>query len=134
MPDTKPAIAAQPPPSLPQARIPRPFRVKLRGSILALLRLPNRRMLRSKIHQLSVSGGLLHVDRPLDEKLRLELIFHLGKVTVRETVEMMFPMWATQGWLQPFRFVDFPETNRNNLESTLRALVYPCEVPQPKGN
>ncbi len=128
MPDTKYAIAAQPARSIPPARMPRPFRVKLRGSILALLRLPNHRMLRSKIHQLSVTGGLLHVDRPLDEKLRLELIFHLGKVTVRETVEMMFPMWATQGWLQPFRFVDLPEANRSALESSLRALAHPSEA------
>jgi hypothetical protein len=32
-------------------------------------------------------------------------------------------MWATQGWLQPFRFVDLPEANKNVLETHLKAFV-----------
>jgi hypothetical protein len=40
---------------------------------------------------------------------------------------MMFPMWATQGWLQPFRFIDLPEANKAILEASLRALVNPQE-------
>src|SRR5271155_1942965 len=84
----------------------RPFRVKLRGSVLALIRLPNRRQVRGKLHQLSTSGGLMNLEQPLDEKLQVELIFHLGETTIREKVEMLFPMWATQGWLQPFRFLE----------------------------
>src|SRR3984893_11674883 len=81
----------------------RPFRVKLRGSVLTLIRLPNRRQIRGKLHQLSTSGGLMHLEKPLDEKLQVEVIFHLNEPTVRQKAEMMFPMWATQGWLQPFR-------------------------------
>ncbi len=102
---------------------PRPFRVKLRGSILALIRLPNRREVRGKLHQISTTGGLLNVEAPLDEKVKVELIFHLGETTIREKVEMLFPMWATQGWLQPFRFVDMPEANKNVLETNLKAFV-----------
>ncbi|MFZ0771668.1 MAG: hypothetical protein WCA49_01330 [Candidatus Sulfotelmatobacter sp.] len=109
--------------SKPTSITPRPFRVKLRGSILALIRLPNRREVRGRLHQLSTTGGLVNVDAPLDEKLKVELIFHLGETTIREKVEMMFPMWATQGWLQPFRFVDLPEANKNVLETSLQALV-----------
>jgi hypothetical protein len=101
----------------------RPFRVKLRGSVLSLIRLPNRRQVRGKVHQLSTSGGLMHLEKPLDEKLRVEVIFHLGETTVREKAEMMFPMWATQGWLQPFRFIDLPEANKNVLETNLLAFV-----------
>ncbi len=103
---------------------PRPFRVKLRGSILALIRLPNRREVRGKLHQISTTGGLLNVETPLDEKLHVELIFHLGETTIREKVEMMFPMWATQGWLQPFRFIEMPEANKNVLEASLQAFVH----------
>ena len=87
------------------------------------MRLPNRREVRGKLHQLSTTGGLMHVEKPLDEKLKVELIFHLGKTTIREQAEMMFPMWATQGWLQPFRFVDLPETSKNALETTLLSFV-----------
>jgi hypothetical protein len=102
---------------------PRPFRVKLRGSILAIMRLPSRREVRAKMHQISTTGGLLNVETPLDEKLRLELIFQLGETTIRETAEMMFPMWATHGWLQPFRFVDMTDTSKNILEQNLLSLI-----------
>jgi hypothetical protein len=87
------------------------------------MRLPNRREIRGKVHQLSITGGLVNVDAPLDEKLKVEMIFQLGENTIRETAEMLFPMWATQGWLQPFRFVDLPETNKNVLENSLHAFV-----------
>ena len=102
---------------------PRPFRVKLRGSILALIRLPNRRELRGKLHQLSTTGGLLNVEKPLDEKLQVELIFQLGEATIREKAEMMFPMWATQGWLQPFRFIEVPEERTKILDTNLLLFV-----------
>jgi hypothetical protein len=101
----------------------RPFRVKLRGSVLTLMRLPNRREVRGKLHQLSTSGGLMHVEKPLDEKLEVELIFNLGKTTIREKAQIMFPMWATQGWLQPFRFVELPEASKNALLASLLSFV-----------
>jgi hypothetical protein len=107
----------------------RPFRVKLRGSVLTLMRLPNRRELRGKLHQLSTSGGLMHLEKPLDEKVVVELIFHLGDTTVREKAQMMFPMWATQGWLQPFRFVDLLEASKSALETSLRQFVQRLQEP-----
>jgi hypothetical protein len=105
---------------LPQDR---PFRVKLRGSVLTLIRLPNQRQIRGKLHQLSISGGLVHLEKPLDEKLNVEFIFHLGNTTIRERAEIMFPMWATQGWLQPFRFVELPEASKNTLETSLLSFM-----------
>jgi hypothetical protein len=85
--------------------------------------LPNRRQVRGKLHQLSITGGLVNVEQPLDEKLQVELIFHLGETTIREKAEMMFPMWATQGWLQPFRFIDLPEERKKILQTNLLAFV-----------
>jgi hypothetical protein len=32
-------------------------------------------------------------------------------------------MWATQGWLQPFRFVELPEESKNALETSLLSFV-----------
>ena len=101
----------------------RPFRVKLRGSVLTLMLLPNRREVRGKLHQLSITGGLMHVEKPLDEKLKVELIFQLGQITIREKAEMMFPMWATQGWLQPFRFIELPETSKSSLQKSLLQFI-----------
>lgn len=107
----------------------RPFRVKLRGSILALIRLPNQRQVRGKLHQLSTSGGLVHLEAPLDEKLKVEFIFHLGETTIRQQAEILFPMWATQGWLQPFRFIDFPQASKDVLETSLHSLVTTLQNP-----
>jgi len=87
------------------------------------MRLPNRREVRGKLHQLSITGGLMHVEKPLDEKLEVELIFHLGKTTIREKAQIMFPMWATQGWLQPFRFIDLPEDSKNALQTSLLSFI-----------
>lgn len=101
----------------------RPFRVKLRGSVLALVRLPNRRSVRAAFHQLSISGGIIHLEKPLDEKLEVELIFHLGEDTMRGKAQMLFPMWATQGWMQPFRFLDLSDASRNILGTNLKSFL-----------
>lgn len=101
----------------------RPFRVKVRGSVLALLRLPNRRDVRSAIHQISITGGVVHLDKPLDENLTVEMIFHMGGATIRAKVQLLFPMWATQGWMQPFRFLELSNESRENLGAGLKSLV-----------
>ncbi len=36
---------------------------------------------------------------------------------------MLFPMWATQGWMQPFRFVDLTDANRETLDEKLKSFV-----------
>jgi hypothetical protein len=101
----------------------RPFRVKLRGSVLVLVRLPNKRSLRAAIHQLSTSGGVIHFEKPLDEKLEVELIFHIQQATIRSKAQMLFPMWATQGWMQPFRFVNLPDASRETLDASLKSFM-----------
>jgi hypothetical protein len=98
-------------------------RVKLAGAILALIQLENGRQVRGRVHQLSVTGGLLHLDDPLDEGIKVEVIFHVGNCTVRSKAAMLFPMWATQGCLQPFEFTDLAEENRRVLESDLQSFL-----------
>ena len=101
----------------------RPFRVKLRGSVLVLVRLPNRRAVRAAFHQLSTSGGVIHIDKPLEEKLEVEMIFHVGQATIRNKAQMLFPMWATQGWMQPFRFVNLSDADRDTLDVNLKSFL-----------
>jgi hypothetical protein len=103
--------------------VDRPFRAKLRGSVLVLIRLPNRRQLRAAIHQLSTTGGVIHLEKPLDEKVEVELIFHIDGITIRGKAQMLFPMWATQGWLQPFRFTALSEGCQNALHASLKVLA-----------
>lgn len=90
---------------------------------MVLVRLPNKRSLRAAFHQLSITGGVIHVEKPLDEKLEVELIFHIRETTIRSKAQMLFPMWATQGWMQPFRFLDLSEENLKNLDEGLKTFV-----------
>jgi hypothetical protein len=102
------------------ARAPR---VKLGGKVLSLLLLENGRQLRARLHQVSTSGGLLHVNEPLDEGIKVELAFHVGKTTVRGKARLFFPMWATQGCLQPFAFDHLAEEDVKKLQSDLQKLL-----------
>src|SRR5271163_4069872 len=78
----------------------RGLRVKLGGSILAVVLLEN----------------------ALDEGIRVNVIFHLGS-SVRSRAQMLFPMWATKGCLQPFRFLELSEASRAGLNHELQSLV-----------
>ncbi len=98
-------------------------RVKLGGSILALLLLENGRQIRGRMNQLSVNGGLVSLENPLDESIRVTVLFHLGSTSVRCRAQMLFPMWATQGCLQPFRFSELDDASRASLNRELENLV-----------
>src|SRR6266852_4851703 len=97
---------------------PRGSRVKLGGSILALLVLENGRQIRGRMNQLSVNGGLVSLDHPVDEGIRVTVLFHLG-FSVRCRAQMLFPMWATQGCLQPFLLLELSAASRSGLKREL---------------
>ena len=101
----------------------RSTRVKLGGSVLALVLLENGRQIRARMSQLSVNGGLLSLEQPLDESIKVTVLFHIGKTSLRAGAEMLFPMWATKGCLQPFRFRDLLDQERASLTAELDALV-----------
>jgi len=105
-------------------------RVKLAGAVLVLIRFENGRQVTAKLHQLSATGGLLHVPQPVDEGIKVEVIFHIES-TIRAYATMLFPMWATQGYLQPFQFTDFNEEDRQLLEANLQQFLPPVETAQP---
>jgi hypothetical protein len=98
-------------------------RVKLGGSVLALVLLENGRQIRARMNQLSVNGGLLSLEQPLDEGIKVTALFHVGMTSIRTRAEMMFPMWATKGCFQPIRFLEFPEKDRARLTKELEAMV-----------
>jgi hypothetical protein len=110
-------------PSIYAAKAKRPARVKLAGSVLALVRLESGKQIRVPLHQLSTSGGLLMMDKPLDEGIKVEVMFHVGSCTVRSKAVVLFPMWATQGCLQPFEFTDLADDDRDILEADLQRYL-----------
>src|ERR1700722_6656355 len=101
----------------------RSTRVKLGGSVLVLVLLENGRQIRGRMNQLSVNGGLVSLENPLDESIRVTVLFHIGLTSIRCRAQMLFPMWATQGCLQPFRFLDLPEARRERLHRELESRV-----------
>ncbi len=111
---------------------PRGSRVRLGGSILALVLLENGRQIRARMSQLSVNGGLLSFERPLDEGIKVTILFHLGTSTIRAHAEMLFPMWATKGCLQPFRFLDLSDDDHRRLTRELEALVRAGAPEEPE--
>jgi hypothetical protein len=102
-----------------QERAPR---VKLAGSVLALVLLENGRQQRAKLHQLSANGGMLHVEKPLDEGIKVKLLFYAGSVFRLKAV-LLFPMWATNGYLQPFRFDGVSEEDQARLDGQMQKLL-----------
>jgi hypothetical protein len=112
----------------------RSFRVRFRGSVLVILQLPNRRQVRSAFHMLSATGGTVHLEKPLDEKLEVAMTFHLGNATIRGKAQMLFPMWATQGWLQPFQFTELSEESRQSLAAGLQSFVAEAANNASAGN
>ena len=114
------------PKSVQSSALDRPRRVRLAGSVLMLLRMENGRQVTGKLHQLSITGGLVHLQKPLDEGIKVEVIFHVG-TTVRSRARMMFPLWATQGCLQPFAFKDLSDEDRQALEQNLGKFLLPPE-------
>jgi len=106
-------------------------RVKLAGTVLALVQLENGRQIGARLHQLSFIGGLLHLDNPIAEGIKVEVMFHVGDSTIRSKAAMLFPMWATQGCLQPFEFVDLAEQDRRSLETDLKKFLDPTTADSP---
>ncbi|HWY56880.1 MAG TPA: hypothetical protein VNZ03_20605 [Terriglobales bacterium] len=98
-------------------------RVNLFGNASATIQLENGRQLWGKTHRISTTGGLLELATCLDEGVKVSLIVHLGARTVRGRAAMLFPMWATQGYMQPFRFTDLREEECVALQSEIGELL-----------
>ncbi len=110
--------------ALPQSFMrKRSARVKFQGSLLALLQLDDGTHLRVAIHQLSANGGLLQVADPLTEKEKVQVALHVGSTTLRSEAEMLGAMWATRGYLQPFRFTGLAPTKQSELKQNLEFLL-----------
>ncbi len=113
---------------------PRSTRVRLGGSILALVLLENGRQIRARLSQLSVNGGLLSLEKPLDESIRVTVVFHVGATSIRCRAQTLFPLWATQGCFQPFRFFELDEDSRAGLSRELQTLVHGGALEEPESD
>jgi len=106
-----------------QRRKLRAPRVNLWGTASATIQLENGRQLWAKTQRISTTGGLLELPTCLDEGVAVNLTIHLGTRTVRGKAAMLFPMCATQGYLQPFRFTDLRDEECRALDAEVRELL-----------
>jgi hypothetical protein len=49
--------------------------------------------------------------------------FQVARTRVRNHAEMLGPVWATKACLQPFRFTDLSDLDRENLQSDLAGFL-----------
>ncbi len=108
-------------------------RVSVQGRISAVLQLENGRQVSGKLHQLSVTGGLLEIASYLEERSKVELAIAIGGVVLRPRAEMLFPMWSAHGFLQPFRFTHLWAQERQLLEAEIAELLQQSVTRSPLG-
>ncbi len=101
----------------------RATRVSLQGKICVTVVLENGRQVPAKLHQLSVTGGLLELATCLEERAKVSLSLPIGADILRPNAEMLFPMWSAQGYLQPFRFTRLWAEERQTLEAEITELL-----------
>ena len=91
-------------------------RIALRGAVPAAIQLENGRQFTVRLHQLSVTGGLLELATYIDERSRIAMGFAFGSMNVHANAELLFPMRGGLGYVQPFRFTAFGPGVRPTLE------------------
>lgn len=106
-------------------------RVNLWGNVSASLQLENGRQCWAKTQRLSTTGGLLELANCLDEGVTVNLTLHLDSRPVRGKATMLFPMRATQGYLQPFRFSELRDEECRALDTEIRQLLRQARPSAP---
>ncbi len=98
-------------------------RIALRGTVPAAIQLENGRQFTVRLHQLSVTGGLLELATYIDERSRIAMGFAFGTMNVHANAELLFPMRGGLGYMQPFRFTGFGAGVRQTLEVEIAKVL-----------
>src|SRR5258708_9581536 len=88
-------------------------RARLFGTIPVALRFADGRQGRGELKVVSLTGGLLSLQRPVDRGCRVKLMFLTQTGVVLGAAEMLSPdCWS----LQPFRFLSLDESYKCGLK------------------
>lgn len=96
----------------PQRRAPR---VHLGGSIAALVLMEDGQRAKGKLQTISVTGGLLRIAKALHQGDFVEIAFQTDSGPVHGMAEMLNATRATDGVLQPFRFIALGDDDHRAL-------------------
>jgi hypothetical protein len=98
-------------------------RLKLDDVVPVAIRVAGTISVRGKLHELSATGGLLALAKPLDKGEFVELAFPTNNGSVRGMAEILEPkVKASSGCLQPFRFIALEDEASNSLQMVLESL------------
>jgi PilZ domain-containing protein len=110
--------------SFPQSNPSQPApRLKLDGSVPVAIRVEGTTSVRGKLRELSATGGLLVLAKPLDKGEFVELAFPTNNGSVQGMAEILEPrVEGSSGCLQPFRFIALEDGASNSLQMALASL------------
>ncbi len=104
----------------PQKRAPR---IHLAGLTPALVILADGQRARGKLQTVSVTGGVLRLSKSLEEGDFVEIAFQTQSGAVRGMAEMLTATQATDGFLQPFRFIALGDEEHRALSMTVDSVT-----------
>ncbi len=91
-------------------------RVQLGESVLALVKLDDGHRAKARLQTVSLTGGLLHMARALEEGDFVEVAFQTQNGPVHGMAEMLHPRQVSaQTIVQAFRFVALDDDDHKNL-------------------
>ena len=98
-------------------------RLKLDDAVPVAIRVAGTTSVRGKLYELSATGGLLALAKPLNMGEFVELTFPTNNGAVQGMAEILEPkVKASSGCLQPFRFIALEDTAGNSLQMALKSL------------
>jgi hypothetical protein len=98
-------------------------RLKLDESVPVAIRVAGTTSVRGKLYEISATGGLLALAKPLDRGEFVELVFPTNNGSVRGMAEILeVRVKASSGCLQPFRFIALEDEASNSLQMALESL------------
>lgn len=98
----------------PQRRAPR---VHLGGSVAALVMMEDGQRAKGKLQTISVTGGLLRIAKALRQGDFVEVAFQTQHGPVHGMAEMLNARNATEGVVQPFRFIAMGDDDHRALRT-----------------
>jgi hypothetical protein len=90
-------------------------RIHLGGAIGALVLSEDGGRAKGKLQTLSTTGGMLRLAKSLEQGDFVEIAFQTQSGPVRGMAEMLNAVRATDGVLQPFRFIALGDDDHRNL-------------------
>jgi hypothetical protein len=99
-------------------------RIKFKESVPVAIRFESAQSIEAKLHDLSVTGGLLILSKPLEDGDFVEVQFQTRDGRVHGMAEILSArMQSTSYCLQPFRFVALDDEDHNRIRAALKSAV-----------